>query len=145
MRVFKRTYHDGRTSKEYHYSFWFRGRYIRRRGTPNKEKTRDLGHQHRARLQELDATTKSELLDVAGICMEVIEEALGAQGFNIGFNTGRAAGAGIIDHIHLHVVPRWIGDTNFMPVLGDTKVLSEDLEGTYERLRPIFDRKTAAE
>lgn len=97
-------------------------------------------HVHEARLQDLDDETRAEMLEIAGLCMEVIEEALSAQGFNIGFNLGRAAGAGIIDHLHLHVVPRWIGDTNFMPVLGDTKVLSEDLEGAYKRLKPVFDR-----
>lgn len=95
---------------------------------------------HKARMQDLDRETLSEVLEVAGLCVDVLEGALEAQGFNIGFNLGRAAGAGIIDHIHLHVVPRWVGDTNFMPVLGDTKVMSEYLDSTYQRLRPVFDR-----
>jgi len=97
-------------------------------------------YSHEARMQDLDRGTLSEVLEVAGLCVDVLEEALEAQGFNIGFNLGRAAGAGIIDHIHLHVVPRWVGDTNFMPVLGDTKVMSEYLDSTYQRLRPVFDR-----
>jgi ATP adenylyltransferase len=88
----------------------------------------------------LDVVTRAELLKVAGDCTIVLGEELQAHGFNIGFNLGTAAGAGIIDHVHLHVVPRWHGDTNYMPVLADTKVLSESLAGTYERLRPAFDK-----
>ena len=98
-------------------------------------------YRHAGRLEESDPATLGELLAVGGLCTRVQAEALGAQGFNLGFNLGRAAGAGIIDHLHLHVVPRWPGDTNFMPVLGDTKVLSEALEATWERLKPVFDRR----
>jgi ATP adenylyltransferase len=69
---------------------------------------------------------------------EALRNAVGAQGFNIGMNVGRVAGAGIDQHLHWHIVPRWNGDTNFMPVVGDVKVLSEHLQGTYERLVPHF-------
>jgi ATP adenylyltransferase len=94
---------------------------------------------HTADVLELEPAERAELLRVAGECTKKLAEALDAQGFNIGFNLGRAAGAGITDHIHLHVVPRWSGDTNFMPVLGDTKVLSESLEDTYRRLVSYFE------
>jgi len=97
-------------------------------------------YDHAPDMSGLDEATRAEILKVAGDCATVLGEELQAHGFNIGFNLGTAAGAGIIDHIHLHVVPRWHGDTNYMPVLADTKVLSESLEGTYDRLRPAFDK-----
>jgi ATP adenylyltransferase len=95
--------------------------------------------EHTSDVDSLSDEVRAELLEVAGFCTRVLKDGLNAQGFNIGFNLGRAAGAGILDHLHLHVVPRWHGDTNYLPVLGDTKVLSESLEGTYQRLRPIFE------
>lgn len=98
-------------------------------------------YEHTDNIQDLAPAVHAEMFEAAALCMDVIREALNAQGFNIGLNLGKAAGAGILEHLHLHVVPRWIGDTNFMPVLMDTKVLSEDLAGTYKRLRPGFDRR----
>src|SRR5437588_12709534 len=80
--------------------------------------------------------------------MEAMRDAYGSEGFNVGANFGRAAGAGIADHLHLHVVPRWVGDTNFMPVAGEVKVLPEDLSVTHDRiaaaLRPLLARRTPA-
>ncbi len=99
-------------------------------------------YEHLPDVRGLEDAVRAELLKVAADCTAVLEEELQAHGFNIGFNLGTAAGAGIIDHIHLHVVPRWHGDTNYMPVLADTKVLSESLQGTYDRLRPAFDKLT---
>jgi ATP adenylyltransferase len=68
----------------------------------------------------------------------VLEQALRPEGMNIGVNLGRAAGAGVADHCHWHLVPRWIGDVNFMPLVGEVKVLSEHLRTTWERLHPLF-------
>jgi ATP adenylyltransferase len=92
------------------------------------------------------APTPEALTDeqYAGV-MEVLRESIAAvrqavspDGLNIGMNLGRAAGAGIADHMHWHLVPRWLGDTNFMPVLADLKVMPEHLEATWERLQPHF-------
>jgi ATP adenylyltransferase len=75
------------------------------------------------------------LQDSVGVVTEVYQPA----GFNIGMNVGKAAGAGIADHLHYHLVPRWMGDTNFMPLLAETKVLVEHLMASYDRLKPRFD------
>ena len=69
-----------------------------------------------------------------------LTEAYTPQGINVGINLGRPAGAGVLDHLHVHLVPRWTGDTNFMSVVGDTRVLPEELGETAKRLRPIFER-----
>jgi ATP adenylyltransferase len=69
-----------------------------------------------------------------------LTEAYQPQGINIGVNLGRAAGAGILEHVHIHLVPRWVGDTNFMPVIGNVRVLPEELGDTAKRLRPVFER-----
>ena len=89
---------------------------------------------HVARPDELSDPERLEVFHLMAAAMRAVSEVYRPEGYNVGMNLGRAAGAGIDDHLHLHVVPRWIGDTNFMPVLGETKVLPEDLTATYDRL-----------
>jgi ATP adenylyltransferase len=79
-----------------------------------------------------------ELTRLVDLSIRAQEAALQPEGTNVGMNLGRGAGAGIDDHLHVHVVPRWVGDTNFMPVLGDLKVIPEHLEATYRRLKESF-------
>jgi ATP adenylyltransferase len=76
-------------------------------------------------------------------CERVLREAYKLEGINVGVNLGSPAGAGIEEHVHLHLVPRWNGDTNFMTVVGETRVLAEDIRSTAARLRPIFERLAA--
>ena len=89
--------------------------------------------------EELDADTYKEIMVLADRSMAILKETMDAQGFNFGANIGAAAGAGIEEHIHFHIVPRWAGDTNFMPVLGHTKVEVQGLQECYDLLRPHFD------
>ena len=97
-----------------------------------------------AHVARLDALTAAEYSEMFGLLRKVVA-GLGRvsrpDGFNIGSNIGRTAGAGIDGHIHFHVVPRWNGDTNFMPVLADTKVVSEEMRRTWERLRKALKRR----
>ena len=93
---------------------------------------------HAGDLTELTQPERAELMELTARCVAVIREAMGAEGFNVGVNLGAVAGAGVPGHVHVHVVPRWGGDTNYMPVVGDTKVLPEMLEETYAKLRPLF-------
>ena len=91
----------------------------------------------------LGALTSDELTDLLKLtqrCVEALTQLMKPDGFNIGMNLGKAAGAGIEEHLHLHIVPRWNGDTNFMPVLADTKVLPEALTETAARLRAALAR-----
>ena len=89
-------------------------------------------------LGALDEPTLTEMMTLAQRSQAVVGEAMRPQGFNVGINQGRAAGAGIADHIHMHVLPRWVGDTNFMPALGDVRVMPQHLDETYSLLLPGF-------
>lgn len=83
---------------------------------------------------------RHEMMDLTRVAEQALTEAYRPQGLNVGMNLGRSAGAGIVDHVHVHVLPRWHGDTNFMSVVGETRVLPEDLTQTALRLRPVFAR-----
>ncbi|MCX8182168.1 MAG: HIT domain-containing protein [Candidatus Methanomethyliaceae archaeon] len=91
-------------------------------------------YRHVKNIEDLAEVEWEEIFELLRDSLTVLKRAMSPEGFNIGFNVGRAAGAGY-DHIHLHVVPRWNGDTNFMPVLSDTKVMPEHLEETYRKMR----------
>ncbi len=93
---------------------------------------------HAARLSDLTASEKCEIMDLVARCEAALTSAMKPEGFNIGFNLGKAAGAGVEAHLHCHIVPRWVGDTNFMPVIGETRVINEALDATYDRLKEYF-------
>ena len=95
-------------------------------------------YEHTGRFQGLPAEATAEMTALAQRAMARLEEVYEPHGFNVGLNQGRAAGAGVEHHIHLHVVPRWGGDTNFMPVIADTKVMPQTLEQSYEALKGAF-------
>ena len=91
--------------------------------------------EHRPNLDELDPATRAEMMELTSRCTTVLKP----QGFNVGVNMGEAAGAGVAGHVHIHIVPRWKGDTNFMSSVGGTRVLPEALEDTYKRVKEEFD------
>ena len=91
-------------------------------------------------LEELSNEESSEIMELSKECMKIIRKMMHTDGFNLGLNIGKAAGAGIEEHLHFHIVPRWNGDNNFMPSVGNTKVMVQGLEDTYDMLKPEFDR-----
>jgi ATP adenylyltransferase len=97
-------------------------------------------NRHIASLIDADPEELSEMIAMTRVCEMALREAFNPQGMNVGLNLGKAAGAGILEHLHFHIVPRWTGDTNFMTVVGQTRVLPQELPVTAERLRPIFER-----
>jgi ATP adenylyltransferase len=94
--------------------------------------------EHLGRLQEIEPEVTGEMMTLAQRAMSRIEDVYDPEGFNVGINQGRVAGAGVEGHIHLHVVPRWAGDNNYMPVLADTRVMPQSLEESYDALRGGF-------
>jgi ATP adenylyltransferase len=95
-------------------------------------------YDHLGELDSAPVETTGEMMDLIKLSQTALREAYQPQGFNVGMNLGRVAGAGVADHIHAHVLPRWSGDTNFMTTIGETRVLSEDLPTTYRKLRDRF-------
>jgi ATP adenylyltransferase len=95
-------------------------------------------YDHVAGIQDLPADTAAEMMALAKRAIEILQSKYEPHGFNVGFNQGRVAGAGVEHHIHMHVVPRWGGDTNFMPVLADTRVMPQTLEQSYDALAGEF-------
>ena len=94
--------------------------------------------EHVGRMQDIAPEVTAEMMDLAQQAIRKMEEVYSPEGFNIGVNQGRVAGAGVEGHIHLHVVPRWAGDNNYMPVLADTRVMPQSLEETYDALEGGF-------
>jgi len=94
--------------------------------------------EHLGRLQDAEPDVTAEMMDLAQQAMRRMEDVYSPEGFNVGLNQGRVAGAGVEGHIHLHVVPRWAGDNNYMPVLADTRVMPQSLEESYDALRGGF-------
>jgi len=94
---------------------------------------------------DLDAETKLEVMELTDLSIKALKLTLRPQGFNVGANLGRVAGGSVDNHIHFHIVPRWEGDTNFMPVLADAKVLSNDMTSTYKNLKKAFAELTNSE
>ncbi len=95
-------------------------------------------YRHIANLDELTDRERNEHFKLVSLSIRVLRQVFSPDGFNIGMNLGRVAGAGIEKHIHTHIVPRWVGDTNFMPVIAETKVVNEALEETYQKLKGKF-------
>ncbi len=92
-------------------------------------------NRHNGEILKLKSEEQMELSQLIQISVKILDEVMKPHGYNIGMNLGRVAGAGVEDHLHYHVVPRWNGDTNFMPIIGDTKVVSEALIKSYQKLR----------
>jgi len=102
-----------------------------------------IPNRHIASLSSATADELGELIELTRRCEAVLTEAYGPHGMNMGINLGKPAGAGVLDHVHMHVVPRWNGDTNFMTVTAGTRVLAEELTDTAARLRPLFEKLAA--
>jgi len=96
--------------------------------------------QHVPSLEELNPETRAEMMELTSLCTTVLKSVYRPQGFNVGVNMGEAAGAGVLGHVHIHIVPRWKGDTNFMSSVGQTRILPEALEVTYERVKNEFQK-----
>jgi len=99
-----------------------------------------IPHRHLSRMEDLNEAERAEIFAMTVFAVHALKESIHPDGFNIGMNLGKAAGAGIDDHLHVHVVPRWHGDTNFVSVVGDVRVIPEDVLRTWEQLLPFFQK-----
>lgn len=97
-------------------------------------------YRHVADLRDLTDEEQLEMMRMSALCMDALKLALHCQGFNLGANLGEVAGAGVPGHFHLHIVPRWQGDTNFMPVIGEVKVIPQSLSATYKAIKEALER-----
>ncbi len=97
-------------------------------------------YQHVDDLASLEVEEAGELMLIAQWCVQALQETLGTEGINLGMNIGQPAGAGIDDHIHLHIVPRWSGDTNYMTTVANTRIVPQSLEDSARQLRPVIRR-----
>lgn len=96
-------------------------------------------YRHTADLSELSGEERNEMMELTVKSLRILREIMKPHGFNVGYNLGEAAGAGLKEHLHQHIVPRWNGDTNIMPVLGGVTVIPEAMDELYARLKPLFD------
>ena len=96
-------------------------------------------YDHQSRLADIPKEARGELMELVNKAVEVLQSVYSPEGFNIGLNLGEVAGAGVADHLHIHIVPRWTGDTSFMTALGDTRVLPESLPDTYKRVKEAWE------
>lgn len=97
-------------------------------------------YRHVETIEQLDDATLLEIMQLTNLSLKVIRSVSNPHAFNLGANLGKASGGGIDQHFHFHIVPRWQGDTNFMPIIAETRVLPEKLDDLYQRLRPAFDQ-----
>jgi ATP adenylyltransferase len=100
---------------------------------------------HRDGLETLTSGERAELMALAAACEGALREAYAPQGINAGINLGTAAGAGVAGHVHMHLLPRWAGDTNFLSILGETRIVPEDLASTWTRLGPLLAQRLEAQ
>lgn len=99
-----------------------------------------IPQRHLGDIEELTSEERMEMMNLLDTSVKVLREAVQPQGFNVGMNLGKAAGAGIEEHVHLHVMPRWEGDTNFISVVGNVRIIPEDLATTTAKLAPLFKK-----
>jgi ATP adenylyltransferase len=98
-------------------------------------------YRHTASFDRTSKEASAELAGLLQLSLKILKTSSRPHGFNAGMNLGQSAGAGVVDHYHLHVIPRWHGDSNFMPLVSQTRILIEDLDSTYDRLLPLFKRE----